>query len=126
MAQHNCYLRLLSSPNEPQNTPELMLLEQVLIQKYEFLNLSPFLVFEFSGTAEQLEIGLGGGGGLGGGEGAPLVTLYLGSTIHLFVLTLYNSKNIEGARAPTPRPPCSAVPDFARQVQCTMQYRTTA
>ena len=47
--------------------------------------------------------------------GAPLVTRYWRGgegTRHLFLLTLYNSKNIRGARAP--RPPCSAVPELTQ------------
>ena len=39
------------------------------------------------------------------------MTEYWGGTIHFFLLTLYNFKNIGGgARAPPPLPPYSAVP----------------
>ena len=36
------------------------------------------------------------GGGWGGGVRAPLVIRYWGSTRHLFLLTLCNSKNVGG------------------------------
>ena len=53
------------------------------------------------GPRSNFEIGRVGGGG---GE-APIVTQYWGGTRHFFLLTLYNFKNIGGARAPPSPPP---------------------
>ena len=51
--------------------------------------------------------------------GGILVPQYWGGTKHFFLLTLYNFKNIGGARAPPaplpPPPPHSTVPDEAQQ-----------
>ena len=40
------------------------------------------------------------------------MTEYWGGTIHFFLLTLYNFKNIGGARAPSPPPPLLRGPCF--------------
>ena len=47
-----------------------------------------------------------------GGGGGTVSDSILGGTRRFFLLTLYNFKNIGGARAPH-GPPCSAIPDVA-------------
>ena len=72
------------------------------------INLRTFIVFiaTFLGWRSNFDIGWGRGGG--GGVGTT-------STRHLFLLTLYNSKNIGG------RTPCSAVSAF---LDCAFEQYT--
>ena len=74
-----------------------------LAEHCQFFCFFAFWLFFFQGTWSNFE---GRGGGV-----VPLVIRYWGGTRHLFLLTISNSKNIGGCHV-TPRPPCSAVPDF--------------